>query len=99
LANQSNLIPSQDHLQPDSWLLRVETQASIQQGLARLNPQDRQLLLLKYTEDWGYEQLAQHLGVSVKTIEYRLLKARRALRSELSKTHLTPEPMNQQGES
>ena len=99
LANQSNPIPPQDHLQPDSWLLRVEAQASIQQGLARLNPQDRQLLLLKYTEDWGYEQLAQHLGVSVKTIEYRLLKARRALRSELSKTHLTPEPMNQQGES
>jgi RNA polymerase sigma-70 factor (ECF subfamily) len=40
-------------------------------------------LLLKYTEGWSYEQLAQHLGVSIKTIEYRLLRARNALRTEL----------------
>lgn len=70
--------------EPGSWLLQKETHRSIHDGLARLSPQDRQLLLLKYTEGWGYEQLATNLGVSIKTIEYRLLKARRALRAQLS---------------
>jgi RNA polymerase sigma-70 factor (ECF subfamily) len=65
-------------------LLQKEICTSIQEGLSKLDPQDRQLLLLKYTEGWSYEQLAQHLGVSIKTIEYRLLRARNALRTELS---------------
>jgi RNA polymerase sigma-70 factor (ECF subfamily) len=40
-------------------------------------------LLLKYKEGWGYQELAEHLGITVKTVEYRLLKARRALRALL----------------
>lgn len=69
--------------EPGAWLLQKETVTSIQESLAKLQPQDRQLLLLKYTEGWSYEQLAQHLGVSVKTIEYRLLRARNSLRVQL----------------
>lgn len=69
---------------PGSWLLESETNASLAKGLEKLSPQDRQILLLKYTEGWDYEALAKHLGITVKTVEYRLLKARRALRSQLS---------------
>jgi RNA polymerase sigma-70 factor (ECF subfamily) len=69
---------------PGSWLLESEVNASVAEGLKKLSPQDRQILLLKYTEGWGYEALAKHLGITVKTVEYRLLKARRALRSHLS---------------
>jgi RNA polymerase sigma-70 factor (ECF subfamily) len=52
-------------------------------ALEKLKPPDREILLLKYTEKWSYEQLAEHLGVSVKTVEYRLLRARRAMRGHL----------------
>ena len=69
---------------PGAWLLGQEDQASIASGLAKLYAQDRQILLLKYTEGWGYEALARHLGITVKTVEYRLLTARRALRAQLS---------------
>lgn len=69
---------------PGAWLLDQEDQASLASGLAKLSAQDRQILLLKYTEGWGYEALARHLGITVKTVEYRLLKARRALRAQLS---------------
>ena len=44
---------------------------------------DREILLLKYTEGWTYKQLAAHLGVKVKTVEHRLMKARRDLRRRL----------------
>jgi RNA polymerase sigma-70 factor (ECF subfamily) len=84
VANHTHPQPQSDSQEPGSWLLQKENQNSVQQGLAKLSPQDRQLLLLKYTEGWGYEQLSEHLGVSIKTIEYRLLKARRALRAQLA---------------
>ncbi|MEI8211535.1 MAG: sigma-70 family RNA polymerase sigma factor [Planctomycetota bacterium] len=69
---------------PGEWMLRDETSASVADGLSQLDAQDRQLLMLKYTEGWGYQELANHLGISIKTVEYRLLKARKALRARLN---------------
>ena len=66
-----------------SWLLRQELGESIQNALSQLAPEDREILTLKYTEDWSYRQLSQHLGVTEKTVEYRLLRARKNLASYL----------------
>lgn len=71
--------------EPGQWLVEQESQSAAQQALQKLPPTYREILVLKYTENWGYQDLAKHLGVSVKTIEYRLLKARRALRGLLQK--------------
>lgn len=67
--------------EPGEWLMQQEVCQSLSEGLRRVDPLDRQLLLLKYTEGWGYQQLSQYLGISMKTVEYRLLKARKALRA------------------
>lgn len=69
---------------PGDWLLKSENLANVAKVLQDLSPQDRQILLLKYTEGWGYQELAEHLGISIKTVEYRLLRARKALRRRLS---------------
>ncbi len=65
---------------PLDWILANEEQTDVQRALARLKPRDREILLLKYTENWTYEELARHTGAKVKTIEYRLFKARQRLR-------------------
>jgi RNA polymerase sigma factor (sigma-70 family) len=70
--------------EPGEWLMMKEDDSEVQQALSQLSTQDRQILLLKYTEGWGYQDLAEHLGITVKTVEYMLLKARRALRAKLS---------------
>ena len=69
---------------PGEWLMQMESRHNVSTELKRLEPQDRQILLLKYTEGWGYQELSEHLGITIKTVEYRLLKARRALRAFLS---------------
>ena len=46
--------------------------------------EDGEILLLKYTEDWSYRQLAAHLGISESAVEARLHRARQRLRSELA---------------
>ena len=74
---------------PLVWLLGRERQASVRQALSGLGDLDRQILMLKHTEGWTYQQLADHLGVSVNTIEYRLLRARKRLRSELMAAQIT----------
>ena len=40
--------------------------------------------MLKYTENWRYQQIAAHLGISQSAVEARLHRARRKLRAELA---------------
>ena len=68
---------------PLEWLLGQERREAVRAALRSLPDIDRQLLVLKHTEHWTYRQLADHLGVSLHTIEYRLLQARKRLRREL----------------
>lgn len=72
-----------DQIDPLDWLLQEERLQAVRSAILVLPDLDRQLLLLKYTEDWSYRQLAAHLGVSVNTVEYRLQLARNRLRGSL----------------
>ena len=68
---------------PLQVLLSQETRGRVGQALEKLPELDRQVLLLKYTEDWSYREIAAHLGVQEETVEYRLMKARKSLRQQL----------------
>ena len=80
-ASESNGLETSE---PLDWLLQAERQTAVREALARLGDIDRQVLLLKYTENWTYTQLASQLGVTVHTVEYRLLQARDRLRRALA---------------
>lgn len=69
--------------EPLRWLMNDERESNIRQAIESLEEIDREILMLKYTENWNYQQLAEHLGVSLHTVEYRLLRARKRLRREL----------------
>jgi RNA polymerase sigma-70 factor (ECF subfamily) len=70
---------------PLVWLLADERRQLVRDALGRLPPREADLLMLKYTEHWSYQQLAEHLGISHSAIEARLHRARSRLRSELTK--------------
>ena len=70
---------------PLAWLLAEETQQLVRQAIAQLSPQDAEMLLLKYTEDWSYKELADRLGISVSAVEARLHRARGKLRLALAR--------------
>jgi RNA polymerase sigma-70 factor (ECF subfamily) len=63
--------------------LADERQVLVRQALARLQSRDAEILMLKYTEDWNYRQLAERLGISHSAVETRLHRARARLRIEL----------------
>ena len=55
----------------------------VQDALAKLPPRDAEILLLKYSEDWNYHDIAARLDISHAAVEARLHRARLRLRSEL----------------
>lgn len=74
---------------PLRWVLADEERELVRRALAELRPGDRELLLLKYTEDWTCRELAGHLGIRVTTVETRLHRARQRLRQALARMDIT----------
>src|SRR5687767_9519511 len=69
---------------PLNWLLALERRGLVRKALERLPERDAEVLLLKYTEDWSYDQISKHLGVSHSAVEARLHRARKRMRDELA---------------
>jgi len=70
---------------PLDWLLADEQRQHVQQALFELPPQDAEIMLLKYTEDWSYRELSRHLGLTVSAVEARLHRARERMRRALAR--------------
>ena len=68
--------------QPDplDWLLAGEQRKLVRSALRQMPRRDAEILILKYTEDWSYRQLADHLGLSTSAVEARLHRARHKMR-------------------
>jgi RNA polymerase sigma-70 factor (ECF subfamily) len=75
---------------PLDWLLADERQKLVRAALSRLAGRDAEILLLKYSEDWSYHQIADHLGIGHSAVEARLHRARQRLRGELAPLMVTP---------
>ncbi len=69
---------------PLRWLLADERRQRVRTAVSRLPSRDAEILLLKYSEDWSYRDLADHLGITQSALQARLHRARQRLRSELA---------------
>jgi RNA polymerase sigma-70 factor (ECF subfamily) len=69
---------------PLGWMLADERRRLVRKALSRIAQRDREILLLKYTEDWSYQEIAKHLGISQSAVQARLHRARQRLRDELA---------------
>ncbi len=65
---------------PHTQLLRRERDDHVQQALMRLNENERAVIVLRHYSDMSYEEIADTLGVKVKTVKSRLFSARMRLR-------------------
>jgi|SRR5579872_547005 len=65
-------------------LLRSEVEEQVQRAITRLAPEQRMVVVLRYTEGFSYEQIAEILGCSMGTVASRLNRAHRALEKRLA---------------
>ena len=82
---------SSETLDPFRWLAAKESREQLRRSLDSLPSRDIELLLLKYGENWRYQQIADHLGMSTAAVESRLFRARRLLRQRLAALQIDEE--------
>ena len=76
---------------PLAWLLADEERQLVRRAIENLRPKDRELLLLKYTEEWTCRELADRLGIRISAVETRLDRARQRMRKELARLNVKGE--------
>ncbi|MFK5921240.1 MAG: sigma-70 family RNA polymerase sigma factor [Verrucomicrobiota bacterium] len=81
---EQNPIPT-----PFEWVMQIESKEQILSALDQLPEKDRELLLQKYRQEKNCQQLARDQGISLKSIEYRLTRARGLLRRILNSSQET----------
>ena len=77
-------IPGLESAQPDSIVNDAQVSDRIQKALMRMKVSDRMVLTLRHFGDCSYEDMAQIMGIDVKTVKSRLYEARQRLRTELA---------------
>lgn len=66
-------------------VLKGEQQEQVQQAVARLAPEQRIAVVLRYTEGLSYEEIAHATGVSSGTVASRLNRAHKILERRLKR--------------
>ena len=66
-----------------SALTPAEQIYDLRQALSRLEPGDREILVLKHLDGWTYDELAERLAIPRGTVMSRLFHARRRLKQLL----------------
>lgn len=90
LRKNKRLIPVADikyneGVQPsiEADLLRAETKSQLEQAVAALPLEYRQLVVLRHSGEMSYQEMADALGLSLSQVKNRLLRARQMLRKSL----------------
>lgn len=73
-----------DITSPTQALMRAETQLLVQEVLNRMDPIDREILVLKYFEQLTTSEAAAELGIKRSTAGKRYIAALKRLRQDLS---------------
>jgi len=71
---------------PPAILIERELFRHVREGLAELEPGDRELLTMKYALDYDAAKIAEHLDVPLTAVHMRLSRARKRLGDKLSGT-------------
>jgi RNA polymerase sigma-70 factor, ECF subfamily len=65
---------------PEATVLQGERYSALEQALAALPPELREIIVLRELEELSYREIARVIGVPLGTVMSRLWRARRALR-------------------
>ena len=83
--NQESATEKANSGDPIRILISLENRELVQLAMEKLTSRDREILLLKYCNEWSCAEVGERFGASTSAIKSRLLRARKNLRSELLK--------------
>lgn len=83
LPSKANRLAAEDP-SPEQHAAGREHERIVLQALNKLDDESRSVVVLRDVESFGYEEIAEILGIPTGTVKSRLHRARLALRGELS---------------
>ena len=81
--DQHNTTPDQKNPTPDQATSQLEATGLVRAFLAQLDPKDRELIHLKYTQDKSYAEIAKQTDLTIGNVGYTLHHLLRNLASSL----------------
>lgn len=69
---------------PEERAMRSEREAALQKHLARLSPEDRAVIVMRYWYDMSYQEIAQTTETTVSAVKSRLHRARLSLAEKIA---------------
>jgi len=81
IAAEKNLEPGET---PESVFEREEERRRVWEALSRLQPEKREIILLREFEELSYREISEAVGCPEGTVMSRLYAARRALQEQLA---------------
>lgn len=84
---------------PEKVFTQMEQKGQMQRLLARLGPQDRAAIILRYWYEFSEEEIARTLSLTVSAVKSRLFRARKELAQSWEKVSASPLPERRSNES
>ena len=83
-GNAQHYDPTDRMDMPSVSASRRELEDEVQRAISRLSPKLRAIIVLRYTQNLSYEEVAETLRISLGTVKSRLARAHEALDRELT---------------
>jgi RNA polymerase sigma-70 factor (ECF subfamily) len=61
----------------------IERQSDFEHWMDLLEPAERQIMMLRYSEELGYQEIATALGIPLGTVKWKIFSAKERLSAEL----------------
>ena len=85
---------SEDEEDPIFWLLDQERRDLVRQALGEMEPEARNILIMKFVERLTYNQIGERLGVAPHVAEYRIARGKKQLRTLVTQRGVTEEDLS-----
>jgi RNA polymerase sigma-70 factor, ECF subfamily len=80
LVELDETVKAEDYIQPEKQVSNRIVQQKVRLALRALTPEQRQVVLLRVYEGWGYEEISAALGKTQGTVRALLFRALQTLR-------------------
>ncbi|NOZ35935.1 MAG: sigma-70 family RNA polymerase sigma factor [Chlorobi bacterium] len=85
---QKSFIIKEESLNPEESIVSVQEKKIIKDVVQKLPPDYRRIVILRYFEDYSYNEIAEKLDLPIGTVKARLFRSRELLQSILAKHNI-----------
>ncbi len=85
---QKTVVITEDSLNPEESIVNIQEKRIVKNIVQKLPPDYRRIVVLRYFEDYSYNEISEKLDLPIGTVKARLFRSRELLQSILEKHNI-----------